>query len=153
MFRLVYTSVANPDFGPENLKDVLSSAAERNRTDGITGMLLYHYRDILQVLEGPKDAVLACFARIEADQRHSRVRVLSRCPIKMSGFSDWKIAFSEPSQLPPELHDQAMTLIRVKNRLDEVSSMDVVADKMELTRMMRLFLMRLGEIDARKRAA
>ncbi|MBA3273301.1 MAG: BLUF domain-containing protein [Chthoniobacterales bacterium] len=69
-FFLVYASIANEDFSPEQLIDLLATSRRNNDASGITGMLLYKDRRFLQVLEGSEAAVRATYARIKRDPRH-----------------------------------------------------------------------------------
>lgn len=45
-----------------------------------------------QVLEGPRDAIEATFERIQGDERHGDVTLLSFGPSDARGFPDWSMA-------------------------------------------------------------
>lgn len=55
-----------------------------------------------EVLEGPRDAVLDCFARIENDERHRGSVVLTSEPVAQREFEDWDMAFAPFDDLHPD---------------------------------------------------
>jgi hypothetical protein len=52
MRRIIYSSQATHDLGPQELSELLTMARELNQRDGLTGMLLYCGQSFLQLLEG-----------------------------------------------------------------------------------------------------
>ena len=72
---------------------MLIPAKQYNQEHDITGMLLYCDGHFIQVLEGPRDAVLSLFARIEADGRNTMVQKLIEAPIEHRCFPDWSMGF------------------------------------------------------------
>ena len=81
MHQIVYTSTAAEDFSFADIKQLLLGARRRNRSLGVSGMLVFHDRTFLQAIEGeiiigrPVQAVFD-FA---ADQRNE-----SRCNQRMT---------------------------------------------------------------------
>lgn len=73
MHHIVYISAASLFLQENDLQDILNVARNRNVADGITGMLMFHQNQFLQVLEGERDLVTACFDRIKQDTRHSGI--------------------------------------------------------------------------------
>jgi hypothetical protein len=78
LVRLAYFSVAAKRVSQDLLDDLLRVSQERNRASGITGVLLCDGESFVQVLEGPPDAVLETYERIEADSRHRAVVEIQR---------------------------------------------------------------------------
>ena len=93
MKRLIYCSQATHDFGPEELVELLEQARGRNMGDGLSGMLLYCSQSFLQMLEGDDEAVDATYARVEADDRHTNVRLLMNAQVATRLFPDWSMGF------------------------------------------------------------
>jgi len=91
--QLIYTSTAVKDFGELELSHLLLQARRNNERAGVTGMLLYHQRSFLQVIEGEAAALDALFARIGRDERHNRVSALLRQPVPSRQFADWAMGF------------------------------------------------------------
>ncbi|PTM40926.1 BLUF domain-containing protein [Bosea sp. 124] len=93
--RLVYASTFNLgriDSAPVALRDILSASRRNNSRDGITGYLIFDGETFLQILEGPKAAVEATAARIEADKRHRAMSVLGFRPSSDRLFPNWSMA-------------------------------------------------------------
>jgi Sensors of blue-light using FAD len=88
LIRLIYCS---RPFGFDNaiLNGILSDARRCNERDAITGALICRADVYLQLIEGPAAAVDATFARIEKDNRHLELHLLSRVPVTDRLFPDW----------------------------------------------------------------
>lgn len=93
MFELLYTSIAPTGLSEAELNDILEKARIKNNNIGITGMMLYHDREIMQILEGKKNIVLDLFQTIFEDSRHTSVDVFYKGEIKERSFSHWSMAF------------------------------------------------------------
>ncbi|WP_299283137.1 BLUF domain-containing protein [uncultured Tateyamaria sp.] len=92
------------------MSQILNISRRNNARDGITGLLAYHDGRFLQVLEGPEGAVAACLARINVDQRHTRVRTLSAGPVKAALFPKWRMGYATPQDLQPAARDSLAEL-------------------------------------------
>ena len=89
MLQLVYISTAR---GPVDMTAILRVSRRNNARDAVTGLLYHDGRRFLQALEGDEVAVQAAFARIEADERHRAVVVLSRRFVEAREFGPWQMA-------------------------------------------------------------
>jgi hypothetical protein len=86
--QLVYAS--RPfGFDAAMLNGILSDARRLNPPNDVTGALICRADLYLQLLEGPKEAVEATFARIAKDDRHLEVQRLVSRPIEQRLFPDW----------------------------------------------------------------
>jgi hypothetical protein len=86
--QLVYAS--RPfGFDAAMLNGILSDARRLNPPNDVTGALICRADLYLQLLEGPKEAVEATFARIAKDDRHLEVQRLVSRPIDQRLFPDW----------------------------------------------------------------
>jgi hypothetical protein len=95
MLQIAYISTAKGLVDQALLDDILSVSRRNNRAAGITGLLVSGGRRFLQVLEGPDQAVLTTYARIQTDPRH-RAFVLVTCqPVADRAFGDWSMAYRE----------------------------------------------------------
>jgi hypothetical protein len=88
LIQLVY---ASKPFGFDQaiLNGILSDARRLNPANDVTGALICRADLYLQLLEGPKSAVEATFARIAEDDRHLEVQRLVSRPIEQRLFPDW----------------------------------------------------------------
>ena len=93
--ELVYQSRANSEMSKGELEDLLRVARSNNQAADLTGLLLYHEGDFLQVLEGPADKIDEVFGVIRNDPRHHRVNVIVDRTVSARSFADWEMAFYE----------------------------------------------------------
>lgn len=93
LFQLCYISRAARLMATRELSNLLAAARQYNVAHGITGMLLYKDLSFLQILEGPRDALVTLYNLIRVDQRHTRVRTLFDNPIDAREFADWTMGF------------------------------------------------------------
>ena len=97
MYSLVYVSSAVVPFTRTELHALLADSRERNDRAGLTGMLLYKDGNLMQALEGEREAVLATFARISRDPRHRGIMVLVQGEQAGRRFVDWSMGFRDLS--------------------------------------------------------
>ena len=102
IYRLVYYSRNHVDaesavFVAE-IDDILAKSRVNNMRDGITGALLFNGGCFGQVLEGPLDRLEAAFERIQQDERHGEVSLLTLEPIATRSFPHWAMGFVGLSQ-------------------------------------------------------
>ena len=77
MKRIRYVSHCSQQMSQFAIEALARSAAEYNRQNDITGLLLANGGLFFQILEGPRNAVESLFERIRVDPRHGNVIVLS----------------------------------------------------------------------------
>jgi Sensors of blue-light using FAD len=99
LYEIIYVSLASRDLPAEELAQLLDKARAHNATLGITGMMIYHRREFMQLLEGEQEAVQSLYDRIAGDPRHQQLRKIWDGPIRERGFSDWGMAFVAPDEL------------------------------------------------------
>ena len=97
MLQLVYISSATPG-GTISMGHILTTSRRNNTRDGITGLLYSNGKRFLQALEGPEDKVLAAMQRIEGDERHRAVVVLSSRTVETREFGAWAMAHHDALQ-------------------------------------------------------
>ncbi|RSK45323.1 BLUF domain-containing protein [Hymenobacter rigui] len=102
LHHLIYQSTAAVALSGADLGRMLSQSQARNAAADVTGMLLYDGNRFLQVLEGPAEAVLATFARIRTDCRHTEVQVLANGPIAQRQFGQWAMGLVNYVSCPEE---------------------------------------------------
>lgn len=98
MYELVYNSIADPqDIDEADLMGILAASREHNRVRGITGFLLYHRGEFVQLLEGERETVRQVyFDYITRDPRHTNVTLCWEFEIERRSFPDWSMAFYRP---------------------------------------------------------
>jgi hypothetical protein len=98
MYELVYNSIADPqDIDEADLMGILAASRQHNQLRGITGFLLYHRGEFVQLLEGERDTVRQVyFDYIVRDPRHTNVNLCWDFEIEQRSFRDWSMAFYRP---------------------------------------------------------
>lgn len=149
MIRLSYLSSSRHDLAPAELEAILSVARRRNSADQITGMLMYHERSFLQVLEGPEDKVRACFERIQRDRRHFGLYAMQQSAATTRAFSNWSMGLANIETLPHFPPDTVRSLADIASRLQDVSGMNVRPSKLGVAETMLRFLRRFDLVGGR----
>lgn len=98
MYQLVYVSTATEPFSSQELTRLLETSRKNNAADNVTGMLLYHDGNFLQVLEGAPDAVTRVFRRVEKDPRHQAVITIHEDEVEERAFGEWSMAWCEVNE-------------------------------------------------------
>jgi len=94
LHRLFYRSrqtsptAADLDF---QVQQIIGAAIRRNRSVGITGLLLTVQGHFIQALEGNVDAVRATYARISLDPRHHDLHIISQGSAGQRLFGEWNM--------------------------------------------------------------
>lgn len=93
LYELVYTSVAGQGLSETELMVMLEHARIKNKRLGLTGMLVYDTREIMQLIEGEEADVKELYRTIQLDQRHTLVEIFYEGSIENRSFSNWSMAF------------------------------------------------------------
>ena len=102
MLSIIYASSAVKLFTEEEILELLEKSQQNNEKSGITGMLLYHDGNFIQVIEGPNEAVVELYNTIKKDRRHHHVTLLGQDPIPERQFANWTMGFRNLKKLSPE---------------------------------------------------
>ncbi|MFK7897771.1 MAG: BLUF domain-containing protein [Myxococcota bacterium] len=111
--RLVYSSVATEKFSPDDLVLLLEKARAKNERMEVSGMLLHHEGNFIQVLEGDVEVVESLYSQIEHDARHDEPRILLREDEVERSFADWTMGFVRASREMIESIDGLNDFLRV----------------------------------------
>jgi hypothetical protein len=88
---LVYRSRATEALGWDELDALLRRARERNRREGLTGLLVYDRGHFFQWLEGPAAALERVWEAVRRDPRHRDIERLGSPRLPMRLFADWEM--------------------------------------------------------------
>ncbi|MFN3863426.1 MAG: BLUF domain-containing protein [Erythrobacter sp.] len=97
---LTYQSRAVSRPSPCELEQLVNEARRRNRSLGVTGMLLYENGRFLQTLEGPPAGLQQVWSSIRRDRRHREIEVLSEHAVASRLFSDWDLLLYSSNDNP-----------------------------------------------------
>ena len=96
LWSIVYTSSATRPLSDAELTELLVICQRLNERDGISGVLLYDDGNFMQCLEGPRDAVLATYARIRGSAQHHGIVQLVEEAIDRRSFNGWAMGLARP---------------------------------------------------------
>lgn len=97
MYEIVYCSKASRNLTSKDIQDILKTAHSFNDKYNITGCLLYHNHEFLQILEGDKERIQDLYSLIYEDDRHSDIIMLAEGEKAERTFNDWSMAYQELS--------------------------------------------------------
>jgi signal transduction histidine kinase/CheY-like chemotaxis protein len=98
LIQIIYSSTLRAH-EPGVLKDIFEVCLRNNVRLGITGMLLFADGLVLQVLEGPSEAVRGIYERIQADARHKDLLLIVDKPVARRDFTDWSAGVSREREM------------------------------------------------------
>lgn len=77
MFELKNCSEAKNGLTSTDISDILKVARDFNKKNNITGCLLYHNNEFIQIMEGEKKIVQVLYSKIVKDSRHFNVNLIA----------------------------------------------------------------------------
>ena len=97
LHRLVYYSrnrkAASSEEMTAAINQILAASRRNNVRVDVTGALMFNAGCFAQVLEGPKASVEHTFERIQQDERHGDVSILSFGAVSERAFDRWSMGF------------------------------------------------------------
>lgn len=95
LVRMIY--VSRPKVStPEEYETILESSRRNNARDYISGALVWREDFNIQVLEGPRSSVSACFMRIASDPRHKDIHLVACTDVSHRLFAEWHMHSIQP---------------------------------------------------------
>lgn len=95
LYKIIYISAARHDLSDQALETLLVKCRDKNAFFDITGYMVYHERNIIQLLEGRRTAVEYIYNTIRMDDRHQNITELCASPIENRAFADWQMGFQK----------------------------------------------------------
>lgn len=92
MSQLIYHSEKR-ELGRGGVDAILETARRENKSNSLTGLLIFNRNFFLQCLEGGREAVTATFCRIATDPRHGNVTLISVHQIDSREFPDFTMGY------------------------------------------------------------
>lgn len=89
----IYISYIKNDLKKDLLEQLLQKFQNNNKINDITGMLLYHSGNVIQLFEGPIEKTKKLMENINKDPLHKRVIIVYHKPIKHRIFPEWNMGF------------------------------------------------------------
>jgi Sensors of blue-light using FAD len=103
--RYIYVSKATEGVTAQQVADFIGIAQERNRSEELTGALLFLDGFFLQVMEGPVNAAASCMMRIKFDKRHHHIDIREMLDIETRRFPKLWMALSHADDVNRSMLD------------------------------------------------
>ncbi len=120
IWQLLYRSDQAYEMDASDLMKLLFDARMFNRDNGITGLLLHHGGQFMQMLEGEQHEVQRLYRKIAEDSRHCNVVIEFNAPADCRLFPQWQMGYAEapemdgvPALAGAESEREAMTTLGV----------------------------------------
>ena len=123
LFRLLYVSQSLQRIRHSDVQAILRVSQRNNRRNGITGVLCIGTGMFMQVLEGPEQKVIATYAGIIEDPRHTRCGIVNAVPAKARLFDEWAMGYIKTEAEAPRLMDYALSVREAATSQDRTISM------------------------------
>ena len=95
IYQITYRSTAQNGISRKEISALLDIAKARNPELGVTGCLVFHKGEFIQIIEGVKKNVFDLYHKIEKDMRHKNVSFIWEGSCAERVFPDWNMAFHE----------------------------------------------------------
>jgi hypothetical protein len=113
LVELLYCSVSvAPKLTDEDLNHILASARRRNLAEDITGMLIYHRGEFVQILKGENKSVANVYEKfIGSDLRHTAINKVQENTILHRSFHEWSMGFVGAPEIESLMPSSAMGIL------------------------------------------
>ncbi|WP_423147368.1 BLUF domain-containing protein [Rubrolithibacter danxiaensis] len=98
LHTLLYVSTATEKLSDQELTDILAISRKNNTNMGITGIMIYGNGNIMQLLEGEKQALDNLYQKLKQDHRHFGLTKLLDKKIDSRSFESWSMGFKAASK-------------------------------------------------------
>ena len=93
LYELTYCSIASNNLKQKDILKILAKSKEHNKKNNITGCLLYHNHEFLQIIEGEEEHILKVFEKIQQDKRHDQIILLEQGKKTNRLFENWNMTY------------------------------------------------------------
>ncbi|AGI69022.1 hypothetical protein OAN307_c35440 [Octadecabacter antarcticus 307] len=110
LYQIIYVSHTQEDTTVNDIACILETSRYNNARDNITGLLIYDKQVFFQALEGGRDAVERCYARICRDARHGSPYIAWQGDVRKRSFTSWEMGYRTPSDLDKDDEQSVLAL-------------------------------------------
>jgi hypothetical protein len=107
LISLTYVSTPTYDISFLGLLRLLTHSFLNNQAYKKTGFLIFKNNQFAQILEGEEDAIEKIWFKIQQDNRHQDIQLLSKEYIDKRSFSKWSMLFPESQKVIEYFPDMA----------------------------------------------
>jgi hypothetical protein len=103
LVELTYVSQPAEEMSFLGLMRLLYHSYLRNQALGITGVLIFEHQKFGQVIEGPASSIDRLWDKIQKDDRHKHVKLISRRSIERRSLLKWTMIFQGNEEIANRL--------------------------------------------------
>lgn len=122
LWSITYHSHMTSPLTCEELVDLALQAGHRNRTLGVSGILLLDQNCFFQILEGHRDFVTESYAAIAKDPRHTSIVKVVDEAIPHRAFDGWNMRLVTTADLSAETRTIVSEALRTAAMLNGAAS-------------------------------
>ncbi len=129
LYKIIYISSATNLMTDEELDAVVEKSRHKNGFFDVTGYMLYHETNIIQLLEGDRSKLKYIYNTIRLDNRHKGILELCAEPIEKRLFTDWQMGFLNMNRQQIEKVNTFQDLFKdelTTTQLEQFSSRDAL---------------------------
>jgi len=93
IYHFLYASSASGHITPKMLDSILEVSIKKNGQSNVSGLLLYRVGQFIHLLEGQKEDVLSVYKRVQKDNRHSDIKILTEFHTGSRLFGNWNMGY------------------------------------------------------------
>jgi hypothetical protein len=113
--QILYCSLMSEPMDEAAIEALVQMAANLNRMDHITGLLMQADGVFLQLIEGPRDAIKHLWARILHDKRHKGiVQLYHRREVEARVCEGWGMRYVQRDDLRKLIHEAKEEVVQGK---------------------------------------
>lgn len=137
IFRLVYLSRPTRALSDEDFDDIESKSVEANHLRDVTGLLIVDGDRVLQILEGRESAVRKLYTKIEADPRHTVMKLIGPVRDDVRLLMTWNMVVRGLTGIPLNLLEQFTEIYDKLQKADPGKEISI--EEVELFKTISLF--------------
>lgn len=92
-YAISYVSTSHIDLQEQGVKDIMNATNKFNKSQNITGILLYNERNFFQLIEGEKKTIQELYEKITQDPRHQNIIQFLEKPVHRPSFDGYLTDF------------------------------------------------------------
>ncbi len=130
MLSLLYLSYSllSDETADRAVQNIVDTAVVSNKSNGLTGALIFTGVNFCQFLEGPEDALRALMESIRLDTRHKDIWVVHEEAVSNRRFGSWSMAYQGRSTF---VSGHLMDLISASVEAERAKSVKLIISMME----------------------
>ncbi len=128
MYSLVYESNMIKTLTDLEFQELMHTSYLNNSIHDITGILVLYKHKFVQIIEGESSTIKSLYSKINVDKRHHKIRLLAEGYINKRSFSEWFMAYFNPSIS----NDNFTTEGELKKYLLDFLSKDTLSNKVAI---------------------